>query len=157
SNCLVRSTDFVYRDTRNHPDDRSHGHPIASFIAAVSQSGYKRADAGGYLKKSLPPLEFAYSDAVIGQEIHTADPTSMENLPAGVDGSVYQWLDLDGEGLSGVLTAQGSGWFYKRNESALTRDAGAEDHAARFAPVEQVAPIPAGSPRTGEHWQFLDL
>src|SRR5262249_50876549 len=32
ADCLVRSTDFVYRDIRNNPDDRTHGHPIASFI-----------------------------------------------------------------------------------------------------------------------------
>jgi RHS repeat-associated protein len=157
ADCLVRSTDFVYRDIRNNPDDRTHGHPIASFIAAVSQSGYTRAEAGGYLKKSLPPLEFEYSDAVIGHDIHDVDPASLENLPSGVDGSAYQWVDLDGEGLSGVLTAQGGGWFYKRNESALTRNAATEGYTARFAPIEQVARIPAGSPLTRGHGQFLDL
>jgi hypothetical protein len=157
ADCLVRSTDFVYRDIRNNPDDRTHGHPIASFIAAIIQSGYTRAEAGGYRKKSLPPLEFAYSDAVIGQDIHDVDPASLENLPYGVDGSAYQWVDLDGEGLSGVLTEQGGGWFYKRNESALTRDAVTEEYTARFAPIEQVARIPAGSPLTGGHGQLLDL
>jgi len=86
ADCLVRSTDFTYRDIRNNPDDRTHGHPIASFIATVSQSGYTRAGAGGYLKKSLPPLEFAYSDAVIGQDIHDVDPASLDSLPYGVDG-----------------------------------------------------------------------
>ena len=46
---------------------------------------------------------------------------SLENLPMGVDGSRYQWVDLDGEGLSGILTEQAGGWFYKANLSADNR------------------------------------
>ena len=145
-NCLVRSTTFDYRET-----------PIAAFITAVTQSGYKRADGGGYLRQSLPPLEFEYSQAVIGQDIHDVDPTSLENLPYGVDGAAYQWVDLDGEGLSGILTEQGSGWFYKRNESAITRDTATEAYSARFAPVEHIAGKPAGNPLTEGRLQFLDL
>ncbi len=144
--CLVRSTTFDYRET-----------PIAVFITAVTQSGHQRADAGGYLSKSLPPLEFEYSQPVIGQDIHAVDSASMENQPAGVGGAAYQWVDLDGEGLSGVLTEQGGGWFYKRNESALTRNVTTEEYSARFAPLETVARIPAGNPLTGGHAQFLDL
>ena len=44
---------------------------------------------------------------------------SLENLPVGLDGSAYQWVDLDGEGLSGILTEQADGWFYKRNLSPI--------------------------------------
>ena len=32
-----------------------------------------------------------------------------------MDGAAYQWVDLDGEGLAGVLTEQGGAWFYKPN------------------------------------------
>lgn len=71
--CLVRSTTFDYRET-----------PIAAFMTAVTQSGYKRADAGDYLPpKSLPPLAFEYSQPVIGQEVHDVDAASIENLPVG--------------------------------------------------------------------------
>ena len=144
--CLVRSTDFDFREI-----------PIAAFIAAVTQSGYKRAEGGGYLKKSLPPLAFEYSQPVIGQEIHDVDPAGMENLPYGADGAAYQWVDLDGEGLAGVLTQQGGGWFYKRNESALTRNAATDDYSARFAPVEPVARLPGGTVPGAGGVQFLDL
>jgi RHS repeat-associated protein len=145
TDCLVRSTEFTY-------DEK----PIASFITDVTQSGYVREGAH-YLKKSLPPLEFEYSKAVVGQEIHDVDPASIENLPYGAGGSTYQWVDLDGEGLSGVLTEQGDGWLYKRNESALTRDPATEDYSARFAPIEQVARLPSGNPLTAGKAQFLDL
>ncbi len=144
--CLVRSTAFAFRET-----------PIAAFMDAVTQSGYKRVAGGGYLKQSLPPLEFEYSAAVIGQAVQDVDPTGGANLPSGVDGGAYQWVDLDGEGLAGVLTEQGGGWLYKRNESALTRDAATEAYAARFAPLEQVARRPGGNPLASGQWQFLDL
>ncbi|TVR67918.1 MAG: toxin, partial [Candidatus Competibacteraceae bacterium] len=144
-NCLVRSTAFDYQET-----------PVAAFVTAVTQNSYQRADAGGYLRRSLPPLEFEYSQAVIGQDIHDVDPASIENLPVGVDGAAYQWLDLDGEGLSGVLTEQGGGWFYKRNQSALAADRVTPGDSARFSPLEAVARIPRGSP-LAQGAQFLDL
>jgi hypothetical protein len=145
-NCLVRSTAFDYQET-----------PVAAFITAVTQSGYRRADAGGYLRQSLPPLEFEYSQAVIGQAIHDVDPASMENLPVGVDGAAYQWVDLDGEGLSGVLTEQGGGWFYKRNQSALAADRVTPGDAARFSPLQTVASRPIRIPPFGRwkvSWGF---
>ena len=101
---LVRSTEFNYKET-----------PIASFITSVTQSGYVRQTNGTYLKKSLPPLEFAYTDALIQNEIHEIDAESLENLPYGSDGTRYQWADLDGEGISGILTEQANAWFFKPN------------------------------------------
>jgi RHS repeat-associated protein len=152
---LVRSTDFVYRNIRDNEEDLKKGHPIASFVASVTQSGYKRKD-GRYLKRSLPPLEFEYSQATVQEEIREVDPESLENLPYGLDGANYQWVDLDGEGLSSILSEQDGGWFYKRNLSPITtqNDGGEQTTAARFAPVEQVAQQPS---LTSADQQFLDL
>src|SRR5207249_4642713 len=73
-----------------------------------------------------------------------------------LDGQIYQWLDLDGEGLSGILTEQDDAWFYKRNLSALPiRSNGSEEVRARFAPLELVASKPAPSLARGG--QFMDL
>jgi hypothetical protein len=38
----------------------------------------------------------------------------MINAPAGLS-SGYQWVDLYLEGISGILTEQANGWFYKEN------------------------------------------
>jgi hypothetical protein len=103
--CLVRSTDFAY--SKN---------PIASLVSKVTQSGYSRQPDNMYQKKSLPSLEFAYSQVKIDETIRTIDAESVENLPYGLDGSHYQWVDLNGEGLSGILTEQGGALFYKSNE-----------------------------------------
>lgn len=143
---LVRSTEFNYKQS-----------PIASFITSVTQSGFQRHADGTYRKKSLPAIEFTYSAATIQKEVREVDPDSLENLPQGLDGSNYQWVDLDGEGLSGILTEQANGWFYKRNLSPVNvvRDNGAEHLEARFAPVELVATRPALS--LAGVAQFLDL
>ena len=59
--------------------------------------------ATGYSSNSLPPLEFEYSQFPSDAELakftsQDIDPASLGNLPQGVDGSSYKWLDLDGEG-----------------------------------------------------------
>jgi len=102
--CLVRSTDLTYRQD-----------PIASFVTSIVQSGYRRRPDGAYRKKSLPPLELTYSTAEIDDELRTIDPVSLENLPSGLDGTAYQSVDLDGEGLPGILTEQAETWYYKPN------------------------------------------
>ncbi|MBD1833294.1 toxin [Cyanobacteria bacterium FACHB-472] len=152
--CLVRSTDFIYSYEQNPTDVRN---PIYSLLLSATQTGYKRSSTGNYIQKSLPPLEFTYSEANIDETVRDVDRESLENLPNGLDGTRYQWVDLDGEGLSGILTEQGGGWFYKRNLSPINsvRDNGAEHIAAKFAPVELVASQPTIALASGA--QFLDL
>ena len=116
--CLVRSTDFTY-SYENDPGGSQH--PVFSFLTSATQSGYKRQADGSYFKRSLPPLEFQYSEPIISEEVREAPAESLENLPYGLDGARYQWIDLDGEGVSGILTEQGEGWFYKRNLSPAPR------------------------------------
>ena len=113
--CLVRSTDFAYRYEGAQHDPEN---PIYSFLLAVTQNGYKRQD-GGYLKQSLPPLEFEYSRVPTQAElddlpVETLDREGLRNLPVGLNNG-YQWVDLDGEGISGILTEQAGAWFYKPN------------------------------------------
>jgi RHS repeat-associated protein len=152
AHCLVRSTDFTYSYEQ---DPASARNPIFSFLLAMTHSGYKRQSDSTYLKQSLPPLEFQYSQPVINEEIHEVDPESLENLPYGLDNGRYQWVDLDGEGLSGILTEQAEGWFYKRNLSPLPHPDNATV-AARFAPLERIRQKPSLT-ALGGGGQLLDL
>ena len=155
NDCLVRSTEFSYAES-----------PVASFISSVTQSGYVRQSIQNqpnrYLKKSLPPLEFEYSqvpspEELAQQPIREVDAESLENLPVGLDGASYQWMDLDGEATSGILTEQAGGWYYKRNLSAnnLVCEDGHERTVVHFGPMELVASKPAVGLADGG--QFLDL
>lgn len=147
---LVRSTDFEYEKS-----------PVASFLTSVTQAGYvRREGADGYDRKSFPPLEFAYTEAQIDETVRRVDLESLEHLPVGLDGPRYQWIDLDGEGISGVLTEHTEGWLYKRNLSAFQRDpdrfdtqhppqppaprdSDEETPTVRFAPARRVATQPS--------------
>jgi hypothetical protein len=115
---LVRSTEFRY-DQRD-PQSELIGNPIASKLVSITQTGFNWGATGNsYISKSYPPLEFTYSEAKIDPTVRTIEPESLENLPTGADGSSYRWLDLDGEGLSGILTEQAGAIFFKRNLSPI--------------------------------------
>ena len=125
----MRSTDFTYRYEQEPDNPRN---PIHSVLISVAQSGYKRKDTGRYTKKSMPPVEFEYSKATIQEDIRELDASSVENLPGSLDGANYRWVDLDGEGVSGILTEQAGAWFYKPNLGD-----------GRFGPVGTVATKPS--------------
>ena len=155
--CLVRSTGFTYAHEQTPDAARD---PVYSFLLSVTQSGYKR-DNGGYLKRSLPPLAFDYTRPVVQGVVEEVDAASLANLPAGLNGG-YQWTDLHGEGLPGILTEQGGAWFYKRNLSPINRQTraaagheGGKHLEAQFAPVELVATKP--NLALGGGAQFMDL
>jgi len=128
--CLVGATEFDYADldySLSPTVDEELTHQgstrFASIIHSITHSGFVRdtnqpvvtingVDFVTYLKKSIPPVEFIYSKARVQEEIRTVDA---QNIPAGLDNSNYQWVDLDGEGISGILTNQAGALFYKSN------------------------------------------
>ncbi|WP_191971672.1 SpvB/TcaC N-terminal domain-containing protein [Streptomyces luteolifulvus] len=115
--CLVASTTFGYRDTpdtQGVPGDARLGHPVVSLLATVASTGHRRrTDGPGYTTRSLPPLSFSYATPTISSEVRRLDAGSRENLPAGLHDTLHTWVDLDGEGLSGVLSSHGGAWYYK--------------------------------------------
>lgn len=155
ADALVRSMDFCYSDQLTSPDPQG---PIYTFLVSVKETGY-RPNQNGWFKDSLPPVEFEYSQAKIQGEVLSLHRDSLNGLPEGVDGSRFQWVDLDGEGLSGVLTDEGGGWGYKRNLSPVHRVKQPDGTLAtrgRFGPLESVAALPSRSGLSSGQ-QFLDL
>jgi RHS repeat-associated protein len=141
--CLVRSLDLIYSDQQTPPDPAS---PLYTFVVSMTQTGYRQGGQGP-VTRSLPPMEFTYSQPQIQQEILTLAPDSQANLPEGLDGSRFQWVDLDGEGLSGILSDAG-GWYYKRNLSAnnlIAQGDGTLAARAAFGPMETVSALPSHS------------
>ena len=138
--CLVTSLNIVYQDsvTKFQRDENR----IASFISSVTHRGYVR-QGGNYLQESLPPVEFEYSQAVLSHEVHDLDPSALENLPAGLDEALYRWLDLDGEGISGILTKQAGIYYYKSNLGE-----------GQFGPAKSMDRVPSLTP-ANEQWMDL--
>ena len=136
---MVRSTELEYEEKRT-----------GSLLTRAIQSGYTREAEGRYLKKSMPALELGYSPNPLEQEsfdrFAELKDAEAQNLPQGIDGENYRWLDLDGVGISGVLSEQGTGWYYKRNLGQ-----------GRFGATELVAKKPSLGALASGTQQLLDV
>ena len=139
--CLVRSTAFEYLEK-----------PIGSVLARVVQSGHRRREDGHYLTHSLPPLDLSYRASPLedpdftGYRLAEIDPSDLNNLPAGIDDREYRLLDLDGEGIAGVLSEQAAAWLYKPNLGD-----------GRFGATRIVAERPSLAALGDGRQQFMDL
>ncbi len=51
-------------------------------------------------------MEFTYERLNWNKTVKTVSPENIVNAPVGLTNN-YQWLDLYGEGISGILTEQG--------------------------------------------------
>ena len=115
ADCLVQSLTLEYRSSRGVERDAQRGEPAGAVLASMTVAGHRRAAGGGYDTHRMPPLELSYSVPRIGEELSSLDPDNLEHLPVGVDGQTYQWVDLDGDGVPGVLSDHAGGWFFKPN------------------------------------------
>ena len=154
-NCLVRSTDLVH----SFAPASDPSQPFYSYLLSVTQTGYVRNPAGGYFSNSLPPLQFEYTQAEIDETVRDLDSESLKNLPNGIDGSRYRWVDLDGEGVSGILSEQGGSWFYKPNLSPANQQTvdGQQLTLPRFGAVQPVARQPSLASLSSGRQQLMDL
>ena len=142
SDYLVRSTDFAYDEPSRLDNPEGAGF---TKLRAVSHRSYQRIN-GVYDWRDLPPVSFDYTLPEVDHTLHRIDPGQLEHLPVGTQGPGYRWLDLDGEGLSGVLAEQPGGWYYKPNLGD-----------GKFGSSRLVSPLPAMAQAAQGWHQFLDL
>lgn len=109
--CLVQSIDLAYR----HMQFAATPGPLqeADQIIAISHMYYRREGAG-YQRKSYPALALDYHPVAWDRRVHNVGLDDMANAPAGASGA-WQFSDLYGEGVPGILTEQASAWYYKSN------------------------------------------
>ena len=103
----------------------------------VVEGEFLPAGQASYQTGQLPPQPLGYSPFQLGAAVQTADPDTLENLLGEVDGTRCRWIDLDGEGLPGLLTMDERAWYYKRNISAWNPDG---------PPTARPAPLPISNP-----------
>lgn len=104
--CLVRSTDLEYAD------DAGLAH-----LVRVIQCGYLRDDSGDYQRAFLPPLELDYVQAAWNETWQSLDQSAQQGLRPAARERV-QWVDLDGEGIPGVLIPAERAWYYRHNRGS---------------------------------------
>jgi len=106
---LVRSLVLQYRNDALAPGVLSE----ADLITKAIQTGH-RQQGMLWQEKSLPAMTFSYEALNWNTDIVSVSKDDARNAPQGLTGP-YQWIDFEGEGISGILTEQGGGWFYKNN------------------------------------------
>ncbi len=109
--------------------------PIATQLKSITHAGYLTENSVTTVK-TFPPVEFKYTEQKIDHKIYRIDAADLPNAPEGIDGKRYQFLDLEGEGLSGIFSQSENAWYYKRNLGD-----------GSFGPKEVVKkrPVPAGA------------
>lgn len=130
---LIRSLDFQYEPSSIN----NSGQAEVTYLKSISQSGYIKKADGSYSRKSLPPMEFTYQKLEWNDEVKIVDSESVVHAPTGLHGN-YQWLDLYGEGISGIFTEQSEGWYYKSNLGDVDGDG-----RVRFTAAQPVIPKPS--------------
>ncbi|MFO0612370.1 MAG: SpvB/TcaC N-terminal domain-containing protein [Polyangiaceae bacterium] len=101
---LVRSLDLTYDENRR-----------VSKLTRVDVVGYEH-NGTTYVTKSLPGVSFAYTPDTLSRSIKdlTTDDLGTD-YPQSLIGSKAEWVDLDQEGLPGLLIDHGGAHRYKRN------------------------------------------
>jgi RHS repeat-associated protein len=129
---LAQSTDLDYRPGS-----------ALTVLERIRQRGYTLVE-GRYESKSLPALDFGYSQRSVSAASRLFTTAPGEPPPrSSPDG--YRWVDLDGEGIMGVLAEQGGAWHYRSNLGGGVLDG-----------PHPVAPLPAtASLAVGQ--QLLDI
>jgi RHS repeat-associated protein len=136
TDCLVRSTDLAYAES-----------PVASFLTTLSQAGYVwQSTSKDYRSRSLPALTLGYTPVQLDETVHEVGAADVTNLAVGTDALSHEWIDLDSEGLPGMLIEQADTWYYKRNLGD-----------GKFAPLETVARRPATARLGTGSQQLMDL
>lgn len=133
---LVKSVNFEY-DTNQQQG--------FTFLKSITPIGYIKKPDGSYTQKSLPATDFDYQKHTWNDKVKFISKEDLVHDPVGLDESDYQFTDLFNEGLSGILTEQAGGWFYKHNLGQ-----------GQFAQAKLVSPKPSFA-GMGSGLQLLDL
>jgi RHS repeat-associated protein len=126
---LVRSTELGY------DGEDGGGNALATQLVSVTQVAYQP----GHEPAPLPPVRFAYTQARLGDAVQALAPD------VRMDGG-ERFLDLDGEGLSGLFTQHQAAWYYRRNQGG-----------GHFGARELVASLPSLARPGDRHQQLADL
>lgn len=112
---LAKSLELSYGDDL-HLTGNNNNIEKFSFLVKARQNGHKWDDTtNSYSTKHLPDLEIAYQSHEWNTNVEKLSPDHSIHAPAGPADLRYLWIDLFSEGISGILTEQANGWFYKSN------------------------------------------
>jgi RHS repeat-associated protein len=129
---LVRSLDLAYAPSLPGTAQLAE----VTYLTGATARGYTQSAGELYWFTALPQVSYSYQPLAWQTSVHDL---AIENAPEGLS-DTYQWLDLYGEGVSGILTEQAGSLYYNSNLGD-----------GRFSGAVQVARLPSfsglGTPR----------
>lgn len=126
--CLVKSTNLTLAEQNDKVNPGRY-----SFVSSIQHHGYRRKE-GGYVKASMPSVDFEYSLAALHDELQAIGRESLVNFPGGFESAHARPVDLFGEGIGGILFQNEESWYYKRNITPLSDD----NQTPQFADIEHL-------------------
>ncbi|KAM7190879.1 putative insecticidal toxin complex protein [Naviculisporaceae sp. PSN 640] len=106
---------MVYSVTMQY--DESHQRTVLNSVSAAGHSLDTDKNDGTYRSKKMPPWSFFYTAVTEPSSLAALEPNviNLLDLPNS-ESKVSEWLDLDSEGMPGLLTTGHDGTFlYQRN------------------------------------------
>lgn len=101
--CLVRVTSLTYGEAAD----------VSPLLEAVEVKGLRRNKDGSYASKPMPPLEYTYSGFTPeGQSFENLRVTTGKTVPCYVGKGQYDFVDLYGESIPGLLYSDDNTTFY---------------------------------------------
>ncbi len=112
------------------------------FLESVDVLGIGRDSQGKTYRETdsaLPPVRFAYSRAR-DPVLHPASKVTGP-LPRGAESNWARWIDLNGEGLPGLLWEGAAAWHYRANLSVGDSSVSTRGGEPEVAQVELAPPV----------------
>jgi YD repeat-containing protein len=110
---LVRALELTYDES-----------PRMTRLTGLTERGYGH-DGATYTSLPLPTLSLTYTSDAFALRVRDLGPNQLgSDYPARQMGSSATWVDLDGEGLPGVLIDDSAGHRYKSSRGARKLHAG---------------------------------
>lgn len=123
---VVNVSQFEYDDSQG-----------ISLLKTVTRTGWRTEKSGNRFRKSLPPLSLDYTEWQPNlAEFQALTVDDKENIPGPLNALGYQFVDLYGDGLPGVLAASSSSLSYWRPRGE-----------GKFQPATTVAQFPVNKPQ----------
>ncbi|KAI5460964.1 65kDa B protein-domain-containing protein [Mariannaea sp. PMI_226] len=145
SNQTKQAENLVYSSNIDYDES-----PQRTVLRTLLMSGHSRdkdgpGGAARYRSESIPPWSFEYSSVPEPSQLSAleANVVNLLELPTS-ESKVSEWLDLEGEGMPGLLTTIHDGTlYYQRNKGVASSDVEPQFHDPRLLP--QIPGIAGGT------------
>lgn len=106
--------------------------PAGTVLDSITYRGHRTEADGTRRHRAVPSLGFVYTQPSTDTAFTASELA--DNMPVGLDGASYSWMDVHNEGLPGVLSRHEDSWYFKESLGG-----------GRFGPMSVLHEIPVAA------------